>query len=121
MIKRLSERIPAHFEADIISDRERHTGVVDNLSKDGIHMKIPLTKTSINFPPGTTLDLEFQLISGETLKPSGEKLKLQCEVIWLDKNLPDGLTDYIGFEIIEPSSTYEEFLKIIYSMNMGIS
>ena len=121
MIKRLSERIPAHFESDIISDRKRHTGVVDNLSESGIHMKIPLTKNSLKFTPGTTLELEFQLISGETLKPTGEKLKLQCEVIWSDENLSDDLKNNIGFEIIEPSSTYEEFLKIIYSMNMGIS
>ena len=119
MQRKRSTRIPAGFDAELISGTVCHKVVVENFSEDGILITSPAKKTAIKFIPGITYDLEFELLSPETAKRSGEKLKLHCRVVRAEK-IPDGITNMIGMEIMEKSLEYEEFLKILYSMNIGI-
>ena len=119
MQRKRSTRIPAGFDAELISGTVYHKVVVENFSEDGVLITTPAKKTAIKFIPGITYDLEFELLSPETAKRSGEKLKLHCRVVRAEK-IPDGITNMIGMEIMEKSLEYEEFLKILYSMNIGI-
>ncbi len=113
MVRRCSNRIPVKFEAELISNGIRYDGVIENLSEDCIYIRTLPKKTAVDFPPETTLELEFQL-------PSGETLNLHCKVIWSNKTTPNGLTNNLGLEIIEIPLTYEEFFKTLFIHTMEI-
>jgi hypothetical protein len=113
MVRRRSNRIPVEFEAELTSNGIRYEVVIENLSEDCIYIGPFPKKTTVDFPTGTTLELEFQL-------PSGETLNLHCKVIWSNKTTPNGLTNNLALEIIEIPLTYEEFFKTLFINTMGI-
>jgi hypothetical protein len=106
MGKRRSERKIVRLKAERISGDENHAVFIENLSEEGIYMITAPAKTSMDFTPGTKLELKFQL-------PSGETLNLRCKVIWSCKTPPDGLTNSVGMEIIAPPLKYKEFIKTL--------
>ncbi|MBI5675278.1 MAG: PilZ domain-containing protein [Nitrospirae bacterium] len=110
----------ANFEAELILGKKRYKTAIENFSENGILMTNPEKISSIEVIAGTTIDLELDLISPETLKPTGERAKLSCKVLRVKKT-HDGIINSIGLEIIEKSPEYEEFLKILYSLNWNIS
>ncbi len=120
MVKGRYIRIPVKFEATIIYEKKEYEVKIENLSEEGIHIRTEPVKAVIDFEPGTLIELEFELLSGETLKPAGEILKLNCRVIWSEKSTPDDLKNIIGLEIIDKSTQYEEFLKSLHIDYMGI-
>ncbi len=97
MERRRSKRIFASFNTELTSGGKSYTGIIENLSENGVgvYMETAPTKNTIDCTPGTTLQLKFQPISGETLY-------LHCKVKWSHKTPPHGLTNSIGMEIIEP-------------------
>lgn len=117
MSNRRSSRVPANFEAEIIYGTKRYKVTVENFSENGILINNSEKNSAIDFTLGTDVDLEFELISPETLERLKEKLKVSCKVVRTVKT-PDGVTNSIGLEILERSLEYEEFLKIFYAMNM---
>ncbi|MEF9427201.1 MAG: PilZ domain-containing protein [Candidatus Mariimomonas ferrooxydans] len=120
MVKGRNIRIPVKFEATIIYKKKEYEAKIENLSEEGMQIRTNPVKAAIDFEPGTVIELEFELLSGETLKPAGEILKLNCKVIWSGKSPPDDLKNTIGLEIIEKSLQYEEFLKSLHINYMGI-
>ncbi len=113
MVRRRSNRIPVEFEAELTSNGIRYEVVIENLSEDCIYIRTFPKKTAVDFPTGTTLKLEFQL-------PSGETLNLHCKVIWSNKTKPNGLTNNLALEIIEIPLTYDEFFKTLFINTRGI-
>lgn len=113
MARRRSNRIHVEFEAELISNGIRYEVVIENLSEDCIYMRTLPKKTAVDFSPGTKLELEFRI-------PSGETLNLDCKVIWSNKTPPDSLTNSLCLEITEIPPAYEEFFKALYIDNMGI-
>jgi hypothetical protein len=107
MEKRRSKRKIVRLKAERISGDKNHAVFIENLSEEGIYMITAPAKTSMDFIPGTALELKFQLRSGETLN-------LRCKVIWSHKNPPDGLTNSVGMEIIDPPLKYKEFIKTLH-------
>ncbi len=102
-------RTPVILKAKLISGGKSYAGIIRNLSENGAYVETAPTKTVTDFIPETTLKLEFKI-------PSGERLNLNCEVIWLytKKTLPPGFKqNNIGMEIIDPPLKYKEFLKTL--------
>ncbi len=106
MERRHFERKTVHLKAERISGNKSRAVFIENISEDGIYIITVPAEAGTDFTPGASLDLKFQLHSGETVN-------LQCTVIWSYQNaLPDGLTtNSVGIEIIDPPSRYKEFVK----------
>ncbi len=99
MEKRRFRRIFTGFNAEFISGNKSYAGTISDLSENGVGVYVKTTpvENAIDCTPGTTLQLKFQPIPGETLC-------LDCTVKWLHtkKSPPHGLTNSIGMEIVDP-------------------
>ncbi|MEN8265216.1 MAG: PilZ domain-containing protein [Nitrospirota bacterium] len=104
MERRSSQRIVVTLDAELILNDTSFAGVIENISKEGLYIKILPSEKLIEFISGTKIEIKIQLSSGEILN-------LHCMVIRSEKILPDSLTSYVGMEIIDPPSEYEDFLK----------
>ncbi len=97
MERRQSKSIFLGFDAEIISGAKSYSGIISNLSENGVNVYVETghCDSSLDCTPGTALQLKFQPISKETLY-------LQGTVVWSQKTLPHGLTSNIGIKIMEP-------------------
>jgi len=76
-----------------------YTGITSNLSAEGIFVR-----TLKGLPPGTVVDMELYLPSGETLKLSGKvKRTIKTQL----QNIKNGM----GIELINIPAKYTEFFK----------
>ncbi len=108
MEKRRSKRIKVNLKAERISGNEKNGVYIEDISENGIHMITTPSSAHEKYTPGTDIDLKFQLSSGETLN-------LHCKVRWAHSKIPpNGLTDSIGLEIIDPPPKYIEFVKALH-------
>lgn len=87
-MKRLSDRIAVEFEAKMILNKTRYDGVINNISEDGICMTTEYTEKDSDSSPGTTLEVELRLSSGEVIS-------IPCKVMWSNKDF----TSILGLEI----------------------
>ena len=107
MDKRRLQRLRVNLKAERISGRGNHTVFIENISEQGILILIPHSSEIKKFRPGTGIDLKFKLNSGKAIS-------LNCKVRWsYPKTPPEGLTDSIGLEIIEPPDEYRNFVKAL--------
>jgi NADH dehydrogenase FAD-containing subunit len=104
MMARISDRILKELKADLIENRARYDATIENFSENGIKV---ITDTAVDILPDETIDLEFEI-------PSGEVLSLHCKVIWSSKISSESLLKDIGLEITENSLEYEDFFKTLY-------
>ena len=106
MEKRRSKRINFKLLAEFISAGEDYVGAIENLSEYGIYTRIFRRNNSIDFTPGTAIELELKCLSGE-------KLNLHCEVKWIhihEKPSHD-VVNSMGMEIIDPPQKYKELIR----------
>jgi len=101
---RSAKRHTVGFKAELLYGGRSYAGFVENVSENGIYMIAYPLNESIDFTPGTELEMKFQLSSGAVVN-------LPCEVKWSYKTLPHGLSLSIGTKIMESSLEYNEFLK----------
>ena len=107
MEKRRSQRTVISSKAELILGDKNYSGLVANVSEKGIFIIITAPdKTTIDFAPETTVELKFEL-------PSGEILNLHSKIKWSYKTLSNHITYSIGMEIIEPPLKYKEFLETL--------
>lgn len=107
MEKRRFKRIKVNLKAERISGNEKYGVYIEDISENGIHMITTPSSAHEKYTHGTDIDLKFLFTSGETLK-------LHCKVRWAYSKIPpDGLTDSIGLEIIDPPSKYIEFVRAL--------
>jgi hypothetical protein len=125
------------MDAKLISGKKVYDGFIENISEHGIrwyhnsgviedlsglsdesegkiYIKTAPSKIALNCNPGSIIDLEFQISSGETIS-------LQCRVIWSKTRLHgpakrihfDTPPEYtiMGMEIIAPPQQYKKFFK----------
>jgi hypothetical protein len=105
MEKRSAQRIKVHLRAERISGNAQYGVFIENISEKGIQLLVTTSKEHRKYIPGTELDLKFRLSPRKTLS-------LRCKVRWIYSRIPpDGLTDSIGLEIINPPAEYAEFIK----------
>ncbi len=107
MDKRQTHRIECNINANIISGGKACGGFIDNISEDGIeYLLTSAIKSSVDFIPERIITLNFQT-------PSGKTLNLDCEVRWYLRTTPEDETLTVGMKILDPPSSYQEFLKDI--------
>jgi hypothetical protein len=108
MEKRRTKRIEVNMKAERLSGNEKYGVFIENISEHGIHMITTPAETHKKYTPGTDIDLKLQLNTGEILN-------LQCKVRWAHLKVPpNGMTDSIGLEIIDPPAKYLEFVKTLH-------
>jgi hypothetical protein len=120
MEKRRSKRISAHLNAQLhpglnspagIMDLKtkpgitwyKHEGVIENLSKSGMYVRIVPSESSIVCTNGATMKISFELLTREALE-------LDCRIIWSHTN-PSSARTVMGMKIIKPTKEYKKFVK----------
>lgn len=107
MEKRRSKRIKVNLKAERISGDEKYGIFIENISENGIHILTTASREHVKYSAGSDVDLHFKLTNGKTLN-------LHCKVRWSClKTPPNGLTDSIGLEIINPPSQYIDFVRTL--------
>ena len=105
MERRCSKRIRVTLKAERISGDNKHGVFIENISETGIHMTTSPSKEHMKYVAGTDVDLRLSLSSGGTIN-------LRCKVRWTCvKTPPDGLTDSIGLQILDPPAQYIELVR----------
>ena len=111
MEKRHDKRKDVFLVTDFTSGGRSYSGVIENISKYGVHMKTSLTKTAIDFLPTTTIALKLHI-------PSEQTINLRCEIMWLyskkiqHPRFENGFAfeNNIGMEIKTSPPEYEKFV-----------
>ncbi|TNF56880.1 PilZ domain-containing protein [bacterium] len=106
MAKERTFRIPVEIDAEITLDETSHTGIIENLSEEGLCVRITPSKSSRDLTAGKKFDLKFQL-------PSGETLNLFCRKIWSFKITRRSLMKRVGMKIINPPVKYKQFITTL--------
>ena len=94
------------FRAKLIADDTVYSGIVENLSENGLYMRAVSRSSSLNLTPGKTLKVNFN-------SDTGEEISLTCRIQWSYKTPPHGITESLGMEIIGTPSNYEEFFEAL--------
>ena len=105
MERRRSRRLKVNLKAERISGNGKHSVFIENISEHGILMIVPHSNDTKKFNSGLDVDLNFQLNSGVAIS-------LACKVRWSwVKTPPEGLTDSIGLEIVNPPELYRKLVS----------
>jgi hypothetical protein len=111
MERRHSQRVPVSLEAQIISDGKVYSGVIDNISEDGMeYLVTSFIKADKDFTSEKRVEMNFRA-------PSGEAVNLHCEVKWRKESAIDDRVLIVGMKIINPSPDYRKLIKDIYINN----
>lgn len=105
MEARQHKRIIVNLPAELILKDTRYACTIENLSEKGLYA-IAAPRKSSEFTAGAPAEVRF-------LSPSGEKLVLQCKIIWSYLTPPHGYTSSIGMEITEYPSAYTHLLESV--------
>lgn len=90
-----------NMKASLVSDSKRHSGIIENLSKDSIYLRAATINPASDFIPGEFFEIHFQ-------SNSGEDISLPGKITWSYETPPHGITKSIGFEILEENPRYEK-------------
>ena len=90
-----------NLKASLVSDSNKHSGIIENISKDGLYLRAVTTDPTFDFAPGDSFEIHFQ-------SNSGEDISLPGKVKWSYETPPHGITKSIGFEILEKNPGYEK-------------
>jgi hypothetical protein len=93
------------MHADVIMGEKRYKGVIGNVSEEGISSTITTyIKTDEEFTPNKRILLAFQL-------PSGDDIKLDCEMRWFLKTPDKKIGLMLGLFILEPPKVYQDWIN----------
>lgn len=93
-----------NLKASLVSDSKKHSGIIENLSKDSLYMRAVTINPASDFTPGELFEIHFQ-------SNSGEDISLPGKVKWSYETPPYGLTKSIGIEILEETPGYEKMFN----------
>jgi hypothetical protein len=102
--KRNSNRLAVSLVGEIVIDKISYTVLIENVSENGIYMKILPTETTIGFSIKKSYKVKFKL-------PSGKTLSADCNAKWSCKPPPHFKVNCVGSELIDPSPRYIKFIK----------
>jgi hypothetical protein len=112
-MKRFSDRIPVSLEAEVVFNNARFDGKIENLSEEGIFIRIFPENGSADFQSGTVFKLYIEL-------PTSETVSLDSRVVWSEVDAPGNGANNIGLEILEKPPLYDEYVKTTFTANSGI-
>ncbi|MBI4849089.1 MAG: PilZ domain-containing protein [Nitrospirae bacterium] len=105
MEKRRAKRLTDNLDAEILAGNTTYSGIIMNLSESGLYMVTATSSKVVDISTDSTIELNCKL-------PSGETLKMKCEVKWFQtKTSPHGASFSMGMEILDPPANYKKFLK----------
>jgi hypothetical protein len=108
MERRRFQRKSVDLKAERISGDATSAVFIENLSERGIRMIIAPSDPAMTFLQGTEIRLKLRL------SPE-EKLDIKCRVIWsYIRVTPEGSTNSIGMEVLDPPLKYREFVKNLH-------
>ena len=90
-----------NMKASLISDNNKHSGIIENLSKDSLYLRAITINPASDFTPGEFFEIHFQ-------SHSGEDISLPGKVTWSYDTPPHGLTKSIGIKIQEENPEYDK-------------
>ena len=99
MNKRVGKRINIGLDAEFDSNC---SALTENISENGIYVKIARTESTTPMRPGATVNLALKL-------PSGKLLTLTCKKVWSNRITSNSFIEHIGVEIINPPDEYKYF------------
>ncbi|MHA2220243.1 MAG: PilZ domain-containing protein [Candidatus Hodarchaeales archaeon] len=112
-VKRSSQRIDVFLTGEFLINDKNVPALIENLSFNGIYMKLSPDNSFVDIPVGQVYELELKLSSGEVLNHN-------CTVKWSYKALPHKMVTCIGSEIMNPTQKYKEFLGSLLSPKENI-
>jgi len=105
MENRRSERITESLDVEIVAGGVAYNGLILNFSEDGLYMVTATTYDVVEIPPSSKIEVKCKL-------PSGEEIKMGCEVKWFQtKPSPYGVTFSMGMQINDPPQKYKDYLR----------
>ncbi|MHA2219382.1 MAG: PilZ domain-containing protein [Candidatus Hodarchaeales archaeon] len=113
MLNRFSGRMNVDLETEIIFNNTSYEAKIENVSEEGLLIRIYPEHGSVDFYPGTIIKLKLEI-------PSGEKVSIDCNVVWSKKDVLDAVTNNLGLQVLEIPPQYNEFVKTLFTSHMGI-
>lgn len=100
------------LRAEHVSESSSRPVFIENVSEHGVHMVTLHKSTDGLFFPGKHIELKLRLSSGETVP-------LRCQVRWMSAEIPpDGVTDSVGLEIVDPPAEYVSFVRYLQTSHL---
>ena len=107
MERRLFPRVPIKLNAEVIADGKTYSGVIDNISEEGMEYLITsYIDGAEEFHSEQRVEIKFQAHSGETED-------VFCEVRWSMESATDERVLIVGMKIIDPPARYRELINNI--------
>ena len=104
--RRDCQRIPFTLEAELVYNKATCFALIENVSENGIYVKITSMDRIEDFNPDTKILLKFRLSSDEFLQ-------LTCEEKWSKRNISNSMIEQIGMKIINPPQEYKHFFNTV--------
>lgn len=115
-LNRASERKAVNLRADVVAGRKTYTGIIENISSDGLYIQFTTepTKSAKDFLPTNRINIIFQV-------PGGEKFELTCESRWINiyTEPPDSVVNNLGIQIIDPPEALKAYVESLPSVDVG--
>jgi hypothetical protein len=107
MDRRKSKRIPYFLDGRMILGTDSYNGSIEDVSTNGIEYMVVFEKGSLNnIAPHNIIELNFQV-------PSVDKIKLQCEIVWIYRSPNIDKAMVLGLEIFKTPLKYKKFIDNI--------
>ncbi|UCF86902.1 MAG: PilZ domain-containing protein [Nitrospiraceae bacterium] len=104
--KRHSKRKMVSLTADLLHNDIPYSGLIDNLSVDGMHVRLTPSNTSKNLSLDSDLKVKFR-VSGK------QSFLLSCRKRWAFNTPPHGVVKSVGLEIKNPPIDFKSFVKTL--------
>lgn len=103
--RRRYKRFPVHLNARVTISGRSYEGIVGNISEEGLAYTLTtFIQADKDFVPQGEIIIDINI-------PSGEILNLRCEIRWFLKPSEKGKSLLLGMKILEPSSTYRDWIR----------
>jgi hypothetical protein len=102
---RIRNRVPVLLDGELISNRGHFFAVVNNISENGIFVKIPLNEKEKNH----SFDLDF--FSLKLQLPTGDLVNLNCTKKWSYQHSSGSLIEHMGIGVIDPPKQYKIYFN----------
>ncbi len=99
----LSKKIVS-IQAELDYDSALFTGRAGSLSDDSIFLETSPTDSSVDFKPGSLLEVRLKA-------PTGQTINLNGKIVWSYKTPPHCLTNSIVFKVSDSKDKYDNFLQ----------
>lgn len=101
--KKESRKI-VNLKASLVSDRNKYSAIIENLSEDSIYLRAVPLDAAAGFTAGELFEIHLESVSGEDISVSG-KLK------WFYDTPPYGVTKSLGIKIEEENTEYKKLFN----------